>query len=162
MKYLEQGGFKHHPLMRLTLLWSLVFLTGLWFTNTFMYFQRMDLTPQSVQDYYLGSQAEFSAPRSYASMMEVTHSHLPVMAIVILLLTHLMIFAPYSDKTKTWFISVTFFSALLGEGSGWLVRFVHPGFAPVKIISFLTFQACLAFLLTGLASYLLRRGRSKR
>ncbi len=154
MKYMERGGFQGHPLMRLTLYWTLLFLAGLWVTNAAMYFSRMGLSPRSVQTYYLGSEQEYSQPRSAQSMLEVTHSHLPVMGVVVLLLTHLMIFAPYSERAKRRMIAGTFLAALLGEGSGWLVRFVHPAFAWLKIASFLGFQACLALLIVGLAAFL--------
>jgi hypothetical protein len=156
MKYMEKGGFQTNPLMRLTLLWAVLFLTGLWITNFCFYFSKMGFTPQSVVHYYNGSEALFTQPRSYESMLEVTHFHLPMMAIVILILTHLLIFAPWPHKLKVWFISLTFGSALLEEGSGWLVRFVYPGFAILKIISFLVFQAFMAFLLLSLTVYLLK------
>ena len=155
MKYMQTGGFQNHPQMRLTLLWTVVFLTGLWVTNWGFYFSKMGLTPQSVVDYYRGSEALFTQPRSYETMLETTHFHLPMMAVVILILTHLAIFAPFSARTKNWFIGATFGSALLEEGSGWLVRFADPGFALVKIVSFLVFQALMAFLLAALARFLL-------
>jgi len=157
VKYMQTGGFQSHPQMRLTLLWTTVFLTGLWVTNFGFYFAKMGLTPASVVDYYRGSEALFTQPRSYQSMLEVTHFHLPMMAVVILILTHLLIFAPFSTRTKNWFIGATFGSALLEEGSGWLVRFVSPGFAPLKIASFLVFQALMAFLLLSLARFLLSK-----
>lgn len=160
MKYMERGGFQGHPLMRLTLWWTLVFMAGLWITNGIMYFSRMNLAPSSVRTYYLGSEEEFSQPKSARSMMEVTHAHLPIMGVVVLMLTHLMIFAPYPEQAKRWFISGVFLSALLGEASGWLVRFVHPGFAWLKISCFVLFQAGLGLLLAGLALFLLH-GRQK-
>lgn len=141
--------------MRLTLWWTLVFMAGLWATNGLMYFSRMSLKPESVKAYYLGSEEEFSQPRSAASMLEVTHAHLPVMGVVILLLTHLMIFAPYSDRVKRWGISAIFLAALVGEGSGWLVRFVHPAFAWLKIACFLMFEAALGVLIVGVGIFLL-------
>ena len=163
MKYLQSGGFQSHPLMRLTLLWTLVFISGLWITNAFLYFSRMSLTPSSVEKYYLGSEEEYSQPRSAQSMLEVTHGHLPVMGMVLLLLTHLMIFSPYSDRIKKTFIGACFLSALLGEASGWLVRFVHPAFSWLKIISFISLQGCLGFLILGLSSFLLAgEGSSSR
>lgn len=164
MKYMQQGGFERNPLMRLTLLWSLVFLAGFWITNAFMYFSRMSLTPSSVQAHYLGSEEDYSAPKSASSLLETSHAHLPIMALVILLVTHLAIFAPYPDGLKRAVISASFLSALLGEGAGWLVRFVHPGFAWLKIACFLAFQAVLAFLMASLAAFLVqgsRRGRGK-
>lgn len=161
MKYMEKGGFQGHALMRLTLYWTVFFLAGLWVTNAVMFLTRMGLTPDSVSAYYLGNTAEFSYPRSMQSMLEVTHAHLPIMGIVVLILTHLMIFSPLSDKTKRIYISVAFLSAFGMEASGWLVRFVHPGFAWLKIICFLSFQAVLAFLLVGLTAFL-RSGRPRK
>ncbi len=154
MKYMEKGGFQNHPLMKLTLALTVLFLVGFWVTNFLLYFSKMGLTPLSVQNYYLGLEAEFQVPRSYQSMLEVTHMHLPMMAIVVLLLTHLLIFAPFRNASKLAFIFTTFFSALLSEASGWLVRFVNPQFAYLKVISFITFQACLAFLLVALIWFL--------
>jgi hypothetical protein len=60
--------------MRLTLYFTLFFLFGFWVTNFAMYFAKMNLTPQSVVDYYLGSEAEFRMPRTYQSMLEVTRA----------------------------------------------------------------------------------------
>jgi hypothetical protein len=87
-------------------------------------------------------------------MLEVTHAHLPMMALVMLLLTHLLIFAPYSRRTRVLLIVGAFVSAALEEGSGWLVRFVHPGFAVVKLAAFVSLQGILAFLLVALALFL--------
>ena len=154
MKYMERGGFQGHPMMRLTLWWTLAFMIGLWCTNAAMYFTRMGLTPSSVQGYYLGSAEEFSAPRSAASLLETTHAHLPVMGVVLLLLTHLFIFAPVSERAKKSMITAVFASALLGEASGWLIRFVSPAFAWLKILSFLGFQAWLGLLIGLLAAFL--------
>lgn len=162
MKYMQTGGFQGHPLMRLTLYWTLLFMAGFWVTNAYMYFSRMGLEPSSVQAYYLGSAEEYSQPKSAASLLETAHAHLPAMALVILLLTHLLIFAPYSDEAKKGFISAVFLSALLGEASGWLVRFVHPGFAWLKILCFLAFQTVLALLILGLAAFLIEGARPHR
>ncbi|MEK9144737.1 MAG: hypothetical protein AAB339_03905 [Elusimicrobiota bacterium] len=159
MKYLQSGGFQHQPLMRLTLAFSLLLLLGLWLTNWAMFLSRMSLTPSSVAAYYLGSEEEFRNPKTAAALLETTHMHLPIMAVVLLLLTHLLIFAPYSDKAKVFFVSASFLSALSNEGSGWLVRFVHPGFAWLKLLSFLCLQAMLAFLLFALGVFL-RSGHS--
>ncbi|MCG3205349.1 MAG: hypothetical protein KCHDKBKB_02069 [Elusimicrobia bacterium] len=155
MKYMEKGGFQNNPLMKLTLLLTLLFLAGFWLTNVFIYFSKMGLSPSSVVHYYLGSEADFKVARSAASMLEVTHAHLPMMAMVILLLTHLVIFAPYRTSTKIGIIFASFFSALLGEASGWLVRFVSPSFALLKVFSFVLFQSMLFILIVTLGSFLI-------
>ncbi|MBI4060166.1 MAG: hypothetical protein HY403_01920 [Elusimicrobia bacterium] len=159
MKYMQTGGFQGNPLMRLTLAWTLVFAAGLWVTNAAMYFSRMSLSPSSVEAYYLGSPEEYSQPRSAASLLEVSHAHLATMGVMILLLTHLAIFAPWEDRAKKRVIALGFGSSFVGEASGWLVRFVSPGFAPLKIACFLTFQAVLALLIAVLAIFLHKAGR---
>ncbi|RMF61241.1 MAG: hypothetical protein D6748_02115, partial [Calditrichaeota bacterium] len=129
MKYMVNGSFINRPLMRITLIATLIFLSVFWITTLVMYLTRMGFTPEGVVAYYRGSEATFTPPRTFGSMLEVTHGHLPVMAMVALLLTHLFIFSEHSGKVKIFAIVAFFASALLGEASGWLVRFVHPLFA---------------------------------
>lgn len=162
MKYMQSGGFQANPLMRLTLLWTLLFAAGLWATNAAMYLSRMSLTPSSVQAYYLGDEAEYSQPRSAASLLEVSHAHLATMGVMVLLLTHLAIFAPWDERAKKLVIALGFGSSLLGEASGWLVRFASPHFAWLKIACFLAFQATLAVLIGGLGSFLYMGAREAR
>lgn len=154
MKYMEKGGFQNNPLMKLTLGLTLVFISGLWVTNLLLYFSKMSLTPASVISYYRGSEADFIPARTYQSMLEVTHFHLPMIAIVVLLLTHLLIFAPFSNKTKVGFIVTAFLAALLNEASSWLVRFVGPSFAYLKIGSFVLLEGMIAFLIVALVWFL--------
>ncbi|MBI4371541.1 MAG: hypothetical protein HY552_04510 [Elusimicrobia bacterium] len=162
MKSLERGGFQHNPLMRATLAWTLLFAAGLWVTNAAMYFSRMDLTPKSVRAYYLGDASEYSSPKSAAALLEVSHAHLATMGVMILLLTHLALFAPWEDRRKKLLVAASFGSALLGEASGWLVRFVSPAFAPLKVAAFVLFQTALGVLVLGLASFLYAASRAGR
>lgn len=158
MKYMERGGFQNQELMRWTLGLTCVLLTGFWVTNVAIFVSRLGFSPSSIAAYYLGSEAEFRPPRTAGAMLEVTHMHLPMMALVMLLLTHLLLFAPYSRRAKLWMVAIAFSSALVEEGSGWFVRFVDPRFAWLKLLSFVTLQAILAFLLLGLVLFL-RAGR---
>ena len=160
MNYMEKGGFQNHPLMRLTLGLSLGLLLLFWVTNFAVYFSRMSLRPASVVAYYNGSEAEFRPPRSAQSMLETTHMHLPMMAIVLLLLTHLAIFVSLPRALKTPLIVAAFTSALLEESGGWLVRFVSPAFAPVKVLGFVGLQAAILFLLAALGVFLVRAARA--
>ena len=154
MKYMQEGGFQRNPLMRLTLGLTLVLLFGSWLTNFGIYFSRMDLHPASVVAYYNGSEEDFRPPRSTASMLETSHMHLPMMGMVLLFLTHLVIFVPLSRGVRIGFIVTTFMSALLEEGAGWLVRFVSPSFAILKVVGFVGLQLALLFLIVSLASFL--------
>ena len=154
MKYLQSGGFQDKPLMRLTLGLALLLLAGFWITNLALYFAHMNLDPASVVAYYRGNETEFMPPRSAQSMLEVTHMHLPMFALVLLLLTHLLLFAPMRPGVKVAFIVVSFGSALLSEAAGWMTRFWHPGFASLKVAAFVTFQGSLAFLIVSLGVFL--------
>jgi hypothetical protein len=156
MKYLQSGGFQNNPHMRLTLGLALGLLAAFWLSNGALYFAHMDLTPASVVRYYRGDEAAFMAPRSAESLLEVTHMHLPMFALVLLLLTHLLVFAPMHDARKTVLILASFGSAFLMEAAGWLTRFVHPGFAWLKVGAFVAFQCLLGGLIAGLALFLMR------
>jgi hypothetical protein len=140
--------------MRLTLGLTLLFLVGFWATNFAVYFSRMSLRPASVVAYYNGSEGDFRPARSLESMLETTHMHLPMMGMMLLFLTHLALFVPFSKPAKTALIATTFGSAALEEGAGWLVRFVSPALAPLKVIGFVGLQATILFLLGALALFL--------
>lgn len=161
MKYMEQGGFQSNPLTRLTLWGTFVFLTGLWVSNFGMYFSRMGLSPSSVAAYYRGSDETFQPARTFGSMVESSHGHFAMMAMVLLVLTHLYVFVPGPRRLKTAFVGGTFAATFLSEASGWLVRFVHPGFAILKPVAFLAAQAFLGLMLGLLATFLLAAARRR-
>lgn len=162
MKYLQAGGYQNQPLMRLTLGLSLVLLAAFWMTNVAMWFAHMSLDPASVVAYYRGDEAQFLPPRSAQGMLEVTHMHLPMFALVLLLLTHLMLFAPMASGRKAAVVIAAFGSALLMESGGWLVRFAHPGFAWLQVAMFLVFQAVLGWMIVALGAFLASGERHRR
>jgi hypothetical protein len=124
-----------------------LYVAGLWLTNALLYFHKMSLTYTSVVEYYLGSEERFLSPRSYQGLLEVSHFHLFAVGMLLLVLTHLMLFVPVRNGIKAWLIAVPFGAALLDEGAGWLVRFGHPAFAYAKIAGFLLLQTSLAALI---------------
>ena len=136
---------RNRLLQTIVVLYSL-YVGGLWLTNALLYFAKMGLTPGSVIDYYRGNEEQFLSPRTYQGMLEVAHFHLFAMGMLLLVLTHLMLFVPLRDRTKAWLIVLPFLAAALDEGGGWLVRFGNPGFAWLKIAGFLLLQGSLAAL----------------
>ena len=146
MRFVVTGEWSRNRLLQLIIVIFVIYVIGLWLTNALLYFQKMDLSYVSVTEYYLGSEERFLQPRSYQGMLEVTHFHLFAMGLLLLTLTHLMLFVPISPNLKAWLIIIPFFSALIDEGGGWLVRFVHPGFAYLKIAGFLALEISLAVL----------------
>jgi hypothetical protein len=119
----------------------------LWLSNGLMFFHKMNLSPESVIAYYLGSEQDFTQPRSYQSLLEVSHFHLFAMGMLILTLTHLMIMTSLPTLLKVWLSALIYGSALADEAAGWLVRFVDPQFAYFKIAAFLLLELSLASLI---------------
>lgn len=147
MRFVITGEWSKNRLLQLIIVIFVIYVAGLWLTNGLLYFQKMGLTYTSVTDYYLGSEERFLQPRTYQGMLEVTHFHLFAMGLLLLTLTHLMLFVPISSDLKALFIVIPFTSALVSEGSSWLVRFVHPVFAYLKIVGFLALEISLAVLI---------------
>lgn len=147
MRYVITGEWSKNRLLQLIIVIFVIYVTGLWLTNGLLYFQKMGLSYTSVTEYYLGSEERFLQPRTYQGMLEVSHFHLFAMGLLLLTLTHLMLFVPISSNLKAWFIVIPFSSALVDEGSSWLVRFVHPLFAYLKIAGFLALEISLAALI---------------
>ena len=146
MRFVITGEWTRNRLLQIIVTLYALYVIGLWLTNALLYFSKMGLTAVSVIDYYLGSEERFLSPRSYQGLLEVSHFHLFAMGMLLLVLTHLILFVPLRNSTKAWLIIVPFFAAILDEGAGWLVRFVSPNFAYAKIAGFLLLEASLAVL----------------
>lgn len=159
MRFVITGEMNRNRLLQVIVVAYSVYVALLWVTNALLYFSKMGLTYGSVVTYYLGSEQQFTEPRSYLGMLEISHFHLFAMGMLLLVLTHLVLFVPISNRAKIWLIVTPFASALLDEGAGWLVRFVSPLFALAKIAGFLALQTSLA-LLVGLALWSVFRGTS--
>ena len=147
MRYFVTGEQQRKSLLNALVLMFLGYIALLWLSNGLMYFHHMNLTPDSVITYYLGSEVLFTQPRSYQGMLEVSHFHLFSMGMLIVTLTHLMLMTDFSVRLKIWLSSLTYLSALADEAGGWLVRFVHPLFAYFKIAAFLMLELSLVALL---------------
>jgi len=146
VRFVITGEWSRNRLLQTIVVLYALYVAALWVTNALLYFSKMGLTPASVVSYYHGNEELFLSPRSYQGLLEVSHFHLFAMGILLLVLTHLMLFVPIRPSRKAWLIAVPFLSGFLDEGASWLVRFAHPGFAILKITGFLLLQTSLAVL----------------
>lgn len=158
MRYFVTGEQNRQILLNTVVLLFLIYMMVLWVSIGLMYFHKMDLTAASVVAYYLGSEATFTEPRSYQSLLEVSHAHMFSMGMLAVTLTHLLLFAELSVALKVGLSVLVYFAAIGDEAAGWLVRFVHPGFAYLKIGMFVTLEMSLAALI-GLVTWSLWRQR---
>lgn len=147
MRFMVTGEWSRNRLLQVIVILYTAYVAGLWLTNHLLYFSKMTLEPSSVVAYYLGDEETYRPARTYQGLLEVSHFHLFAMGMLLLVLTHLILFIPISAIWKVVLISVPFVSALLEEGSSWLVRFVSPDFAILKVVGFVSLQASLAALI---------------
>lgn len=159
MRYFVTGEQQRKSLLNALVLMFLGYIALLWLSNGLMYFHHMNLTPQSVINYYLGNEEQFTQPKSYQGMLEVSHFHLFSMGILVVTLTHLMLMTNFSTRLKIWLSGMTYLSALADEAGGWLVRFIHPYFAYFKVTAFLLLEFSLATVLIVVAYSLLQARR---
>ena len=160
MRFVVTGEWTQHRLLRLIILWFLVYSAGLWLTNTLLFFNQMGLHYESVVTFYRGSEAQFLLPRSYKVLLEISHFHLLAMGIFILTLSHLVLFVPLTPRVKYWLINLTFLSAISDEAAGWLTRFAHPMFAYYKIGAFVLLQTTMAALIIAVLLAVRLKARS--
>jgi hypothetical protein len=123
-------------------LFFLFYCFAFWLTNFGLYME-MGLSYQGVVEHYLGSPEKFTRPKSIRGLMEVSHFHLFAMGIFLVSLMHLLLFVPVNGFLKLALIVAAFTSAFLDEASGWLIVFVSPVFAYMKIASFVILQLSL-------------------
>lgn len=155
MRFVVSGEWTRNSLLKAIVWCFLAYTLILWVSNFGMYFAKMSLSPQSVVEYYLGSEERFLQARTMQGMLEVLHYHSFAMGILLLTLTHLLLFVPLSMRTKAWGICTAFLAGIGDELSGWAVRFAHPGFAWAKVGFFLVLQSVLLWLMFLVARALL-------
>ena len=160
MRFVVTGEWTRNRLLKVIVWCFLAYTVILWVTNAGLYFAKMSLTPGSVIEYYRGNEDKFLQPRSMQGLLETLHFHAFAMGILLMTLTHLVLFVPISMRTKAIGIATAFSSGIVGELSGWGVRFVHPGFAYLKIACFLLLQGSILWLVIAVGRALLMRSPS--
>jgi hypothetical protein len=161
VRFVVTGEWNRNQLLRLILLLFLVYVAFFWLTNWILWYTKMGVSPASVAAYFRGDPtAEFGQPaRPLSAIAEQSHFHLFAMGVLVMTLTHLLLFLPVPVRVKGTLVVLTFCSALLDEGSSWLIRYLHPGFAWIKILAFLSLQGSLLGLLILLVRGVWRPGR---
>lgn len=153
MRFVVTGEWKKNQLLRLVIVLFLVFIAAFWVTNALLFFAHMSFSYDGVVAHYLGKPGPWGAPavpRSYKVLLEVSHGHVFAMAILVMTMTHLLLFVPAPSRLKALLVIATFGAALLDEAAGWLVRYVHPAFAYLKLSMFALLQACLLAIIVML------------
>jgi hypothetical protein len=160
MRFVVTGEWTRNRLLTVIVWLFLMYTFLFWITMGAMYFAKMGLTYESVVKHYLGDEETFRQPHTYQGMLELAHFHMFAMGMLLMTLTHLLLFVPLPPTFKAWLISLSFTGGLINEGAGWLVRFAHPRFAYMKIGGFLLLQSSLLVLMVAAAWSLFTRAPS--
>jgi len=146
LRFFISPDITKNTLLKLIVAFTVLFFLFLWITNLLLYFQ-IGFSYESVVEYYLGSEQDFRPPRSYLGMLEEAHFHFFAMAIILVTLNHLVLFTKIGNFWKLLLILSSYLSALGDIAGGWLILYVSPDFAYLKIASLLVLQVSLAALM---------------
>lgn len=111
-----------------------------------------------VVEHYLGGddEEEMIFPKDFPELLEVTHFHAYIEGIVLLVLTHIFVAIPVSNRVKWSVIVLSFGSTFLDLLSPWFIRYLSPVAAYGQIFAWLG-MGISYFPLTLLPLYYLRR-----
>jgi hypothetical protein len=125
---------------------------------------RIGFRPAAIAAYYRGgeSQGAMTFPKTFGQLLEVTHAHAFVMAVVFLILAHLFASTAAPPVFKGVVLGVTL-AGLLGDlAAPWLTRYVAAGCAWIALLSWLAQGAGNTVLVAVSAWECLGLGPSRR
>ncbi len=155
MRFFISSELKRNDFLKIIVIFTTIFFLFLWLTNILLYMQ-IGFSYNGIVEFYLGNEEVFRPAKSYIGLLEEAHFHFFSMAILLITLTHLMLFTSLSSGWKLTLIVVPFTSSFLEIISGWLIRYISPIFAYLKLGSFIVMQASLLILLIIIFIYLFR------
>lgn len=158
MRFFISNEMNNNHLLKIIIAFTLLFFLFLWISNLLLYLQ-IGFSYQSVVEYYMGSEESFRSPKSYIGLLEESHFHFFSMAIILVTLNHLILFAPIKNAYKLVLILSSFLSALGDISGGWLIRYVSPQFAYLKIASVIVLQLSLLLLILVAIMFVYSKGK---
>jgi hypothetical protein len=130
-------------LLKLLMFFFSLLLMGFFFTNLLAFYSKMGFSLGSIKEYYHGNPEKFLKPKTFEGMFKVFYPHLISMAVFSVAVGHFLIFAGSSLSIPLG-IGLFLFS-FLDNLSGFLIRFLHPEFALLKLLSFVALQGIILY-----------------
>ena len=156
MRFFISSELKRNDFLKIIILFTTLFFIFLWVTNILLYMQ-IGFNYEGIVGYYLGNEETFRPPKSYIGLLEEAHFHFFSMAILLVTLTHLILFTSISTGWKLTLIIGSFTSSFLEITSSWLIRYVSAQFAYLKLGSFIVMQLSLMAMMVIIIIYLFRK-----
>jgi len=155
MRFFISSELKRNDFLKIIVIFTTIFFLFLWLTNILLYMQ-IGFSYNGIVEFYLGNEEVFRPAKSYIGLLEEAHFHFFSMAILLITLTHLMLFTSLSSGWKLTLIVVPFTSSFLEIISSWLIRYISPIFAYLKLGSYIVMQASLLILMIIIFIYIFR------
>ena len=159
MRFFISSELRKNDFLKIIITLTSVFFLFLLLTNVLLYLQ-IGFSYNSIVEFYLGNEENFRPPKSYIGLLEEAHFHFFSMAIILVTLNHLILFTSIGSGWKLLLILTSFISTFIEIISGWLIRYVSPSFAYVKLISFVVMQVSLLLLILLIFIYLFRKSEN--
>ena len=86
--------------------------------------------------------------------------HLFAMGMLVMVLTHLLLFAPIPVPVKFWSVLATFGFTFMNEAANWMVRYFGASWAWVKLFFFVAMQVSFIALMVVLVAYTIKPSRN--
>ena len=99
MRYFISNDINKNDLLKIIIGFTILFFVFLWITNLLLYLQ-IGFSYESVVQYYLGSEESFRPAKSYIGLLQESHFHFFSMAILLVTLNHLILFASIKNIYK--------------------------------------------------------------
>ncbi|WP_025323205.1 hypothetical protein [Deferrisoma camini] len=121
-----------------------------WLTSLLMFRQKLGFGFEGVVRYYRGDPERFLNPRSFTGLLEVTHFHLFAFGMFFVVFGHLAVFSGLPRRLQGLLVGALGLFLTGDLAAGWLVRYVAPGFAWLKLACFWGLQAASLALVGAL------------
>lgn len=109
-----------------------------------LFVEKVGLGAAEVREFYLGSEARFTSPRSLVGLLEIAVPHLVAVPLVLFAVIHVVAAAGrLGPRLLGWLAGASFTVALAGVAAGFGVRYLAPGLAWGKVIAFVGLEAAL-------------------
>jgi len=124
---------------------------------------RIGLTPHAIAVYYRGGESAqvMTFPKTFGQLLEVSHAHALMMAVVLLILSHLFVSTGASPLFKGAVLVVTFVGMLGDLLAPWLIRYGAAWCAWTELVAWAAEGVGSAILVAVSAWGCLSTGNSK-
>ena len=132
-------------------------------------FQTTQLTTNGTEEHFRGSiiKDDFEIPEKYpkptSELLNTTHTHILSMTFIFLIIGGLFYFnSIITGILKTFLIIEPFISILLTFGGIWLIRFIHPSFSYLVIISGSLMYLCFFIMIITISYELIMKNNKRK